>query len=206
VVFDCDGLLLDTESVWKSSQRRVLEALGGTFTPQLESAGHGATIEQVAADFAAECGTEYAPTLTRLTEQFESDLGDGVLAKPGAREVLEAAAARVPIACASNSWLSLLEDKLEAAGFRHLFTRIEAADTVQRGKPFPDIYEAAARRTGVEDFSQALAFEDSATGALAARRAGLRLIAVPEEGEAPPADLALTTLADPELLDWIATW
>src|SRR5699024_3492468 len=102
--------------------------------------------------------------------------------------------------------LDSLEDKLRLGGLREHFTVLEASDTVERPKPAPDMYAAAARALGAEP-AQALALEDSGTGATAARDAGLRLIAVPVGGHpAPPAALALTDLTDPDLRAWIASW
>jgi beta-phosphoglucomutase-like phosphatase (HAD superfamily) len=83
---------------------------------------------------------------------------------------------------------------------------LEASDTVERPKPAPDMYAQAARALG-ERPEDCLALEDSGTGARAARDAGLRLIAVPAPGHpVPAADLALTSLTDPDLAAWIATW
>ena len=125
---------------------------------------------------------------------------------PGAAEVLRAAAARVPLGCASNSWLEALDHKLVAGGLREHFTVLEASDTVENPKPAPDMYAAAARALGQRP-EDCLALEDSGTGARAARDAGLRLIAIPAPGHlVPPEDLALTSLTDPELAAWIATW
>ena len=91
-------------------------------------------------------------------------------------------------------------------GLREHFAVLQASDTVERPKPAPDMYAAAARALGA-DPARTLAFEDSGTGAQAARDAGMRLIVVPADGrDAPQADLALTTLTDPDLLAWIDTW
>ena len=96
--------------------------------------------------------------------------------------------------------------KLVAGGLREHFTVLEASDTVENPKPAPDMYAAAARALGQRP-EDCLALEDSGTGARAARDAGLRLIAIPAPGHlVPPADLALTSLTDPELAAWIATW
>src|SRR5699024_5306055 len=85
---------------------------------------------------------------------------------------------RSPLGGASKSCLDSLEDTLRVGGLREHFTVLEASDTVDRPKPAPDMYAAAARALGAEP-AQALALEDSGTGATAARDAGLRLIAVP---------------------------
>lgn len=206
VVFDCDGLLLDTESVWGRTQQAMLERYGATLTAELEAQMHGATLEVASQHIADVAGLAYEQVLAETKAQFEADLGADLVPMPGALAVVRATAAQVPIACASNSWHEALEDKLTRAGIIELFGRLESTDTVEHGKPAPDMYMQAARGLGVEP-SEALAFEDSATGARAALSGGLRLVTVTDAGDAVPAgDLRLTSLDDPELLAWITTW
>jgi HAD superfamily hydrolase (TIGR01509 family) len=206
VVFDCDGLLLDTESVWQRAQDRVVAAHGARLAPEDDAVLHGSTIEIAAELIAARAGREEQIVLADLHREFERELDGGVRTLPGAAEVLTAAAARVRLGCASNSWLESLDHKLTVGGLREHFTVLEASDTVERPKPAPDRYAQAARALG-ERPEDCLALEDSGTGARAARDAGLRLIAVPAPGHpVPPADLALTSLTDPDLAAWIATW
>lgn len=206
VVFDCDGLLLDTESVWEQTQARVIRERGAVLTAADRAELHGSTLERAAEIIAARSGGDEPGARTRLHEVFDEHLALGIRPMPGAAEVVAAAAARVPIACASNAWLEALRFKLDAAGLLELFTLLEASDTVERPKPAPDMYAAAARGLGVEP-AEALALEDSATGARAAVSAGLRLLAVPgPSGRIESADLTLTTLDDRALLEWIATW
>lgn len=206
VVFDCDGMLLDTESIWNRAQAAVVETVGARLRAEDHEHLHGSTIE-VAAEIIAERADAPEPeVLAQLHEAFDRELTVGIRTMPGATAAVEAAAARVPLGCASNSWLEALEGKLAAGGLREHFTVLEASDTVASPKPAPDMYAAAARALGTEP-QHALAFEDSGTGARAARDAGLRLIVVPTPGtRASSADLALTTLDDPALLEWIATW
>ncbi|MBB5830473.1 HAD family hydrolase [Brachybacterium aquaticum] len=206
IVFDCDGLLLDTETVWQRAQDTVVAALGADLTAEDDVALHGSTLEVAGEIIARRAGVDEQETLAHLTREFERELGGGVRTMPGAAEVLAAAGAKVPLGCASNSWLEALEHKLTTGGLREHFTVLEASDTVPNPKPAPDMYAAAASAMGFAP-GECLAFEDSATGARAARDAGLRLIAVPAPGHpAPPADAALTSLTDPALREWIATW
>ena len=206
VVFDCDGLLLDTESVWQRAQDRVVAAHGAVLEPADDAALHGSTIEIAAELIARRAGRDQQIVLADLHREFERELDGGIRPLPGAAEVLRAAAARRRLGCASNSWLESLDHKLTAGGLREHFTVLEASDTVERPKPAPDMYAQAARALG-ERPEDCLALEDSGTGARAARDAGLRLIAVPApDHPVPPADLALTSLTDPDLAAWIATW
>ncbi|PWH06566.1 HAD family phosphatase [Brachybacterium endophyticum] len=206
VVFDCDGMLLDTEAAWSHrTQPAVLARYGVDPAAAEDALPLGLTVQDASKVIADLAGAPYEEVLEVTRERFRADVAGDLEVLPGVREVLAATSARVPIACASNSWHEMLEDKLRRAGLRDFFEALESTDTVERGKPFPDMYEAGARALGAEP-AQALAFEDSHTGASAARAAGLRLITIPQAGEAPPADLSLTTLADPRLLSWIETW
>jgi HAD superfamily hydrolase (TIGR01509 family) len=206
VVFDCDGLLLDTESVWQRAQDRVVAAHGAVLEPEDDAVLHGSTIEIAAELIARRAGHDEQEVLADLHREFDRELDGGVRTLPGAAEVLRAAAARVSLGCASNSWLESLDHKLTVGGLREHFTVLEASDTVERPKPAPDMYAQAARALGQRP-EDCLALEDSGTGARAARDAGLRLIAVPAPGHpVPAADLALTSLTDPDLAAWIATW
>lgn len=205
VVFDCDGLLLDTESVWQRTQATVIAETRVELTEDDRAVLHGSTVEQAADVISARAGSDREPVLHRLYDVFDELLSDGIRLMPGAADVVAEAAARVPIACASNSWLEALDRKLTGGGIRQHFTSLQASDTVEKAKPAPDMYAAAARALGV-DPADALGLEDSETGAQAARAAGLRLIAVPTAGPAPRADLTLESLADPALLEWIRSW
>jgi HAD superfamily hydrolase (TIGR01509 family) len=206
VVFDCDGLLLDTESVWRATQDVVVARHRAQLLPADDDALHGSTIEAAAEIIAARAGATTAAVLADLRSAFADELGAGIRLMPGALEVLAATGARVPLACASNSWLAALEEKLGTAGIRDRFRALQASDTVERPKPAPDMYAAAARELGI-DPADCLAFEDSGTGARAARDAGMRLIAIPTPGGGVPvADLVLESLLDPDLGAWITTW
>lgn len=206
VVFDCDGLLLDTESVWQRAEDSVVAEHGAVLQEGDQHVLHGSTIEVAAELIARRSGHSEAEVLASLHREFDSELATGIRTMPGAAEILQLAGAKVPLGCASNSWLESLDHKLTAGGLREHFTVLEASDTVERPKPAPDMYAAAARALGAAP-SRTLAFEDSGTGARSAQDAGLRLIAVPAGGhDAPPADLVVPSLTDPDLRAWIATW
>lgn len=206
VVFDCDGLLLDTETVWNRTQAEILRRHDATLTPEQDEVLIGATLEVAAETIAHAAGADEAAVLAETRELFVENLSHELHLMPGAAAVVRAAAARVPVACASNSWHDALVDKLTRAGLIDAFTTLESTDTVERAKPHPDIYLRAAERLGAAP-ADALALEDSATGARAALSAGLRLLGVPAHGvDLDGADVQVSTLEDPSLLDWIASW
>lgn len=206
VVFDCDGLLLDTERVWDETQATILRRLGTTLGPEEEAGIIGSSVETAAKIIAGAAGADVEEVTAAIREQFVADIAADLETMPGAADVIEATAARLPIACASNSWHEALVDKLERTGLLEAFSDLESTDTVEHGKPAPDMYARAAAQLGVQP-GEALAFEDSPTGARAALAAGLRLIAVPMPGtEIEGADLVIDSLEDPALLAWIDSW
>src|SRR5699024_2485576 len=118
VVFDCDGLLLDTESVWQTAEDRVVAA-------------HDAVLRERAAALSARGGGHDEQVVRAdLHRACDRELAGGIRTLPGAAEILQLPGAKVPLGCASNSWLDSLEDKLRLGGLREHFTVLEASDTV----------------------------------------------------------------------------
>jgi HAD superfamily hydrolase (TIGR01509 family) len=108
---------------------------------------------------------------------------------PGAKEAVERIAARWPLGLASSSNRELIDLVLELLGVAHLFRATVSSEEVARGKPAPDVYLEAARRLGI-DPARAAAVEDSHNGILAARAAGMRVVAIPND-RFPPGEDAL---------------
>ena len=208
VVFDCDGLLVDTEPCWTVAETEVYARRGLTFGPAEKEFLLGRSIEAVGEELAktfdepgqaAAIGAE----LQLLTAEVIAAEAEPM---PGAHELVELIAARVPVAVASNSSRHLLRTALQRGGFGDAFSVSVAGDEVERPKPAPDIYLLACERLGAKP-QNSLAFEDSATGARSALGAGLRLISVPTFLRPDfPGDWVLPSLKDPDLGKWIAGW
>lgn len=206
MVFDCDGLLVDTESEWLATQARYLAVHDATIDEAERRALTGRSIETVVRALSAHTGQDPLVAADELMEIHREALSDAVGVLPGAVETVRAVASRVPVAIASNSPRDLLDDAIEGLGIADVVTTSVSVDDVAEGKPAPDIYAEAAARLGA-DPAETLAFEDSETGARAARAAGLTLIAVPSiPGQEPVADRTLASLEDPDLHTWIRTW
>lgn len=206
VVFDCDGLILDTESVWEGVQHSIMARHGVTPSPEIEQELMGTTLEQAVEILARLTGQNYEPLLDTTRTEFSEAIEGELTFMPGAKEFVELVASKVPIACASNSWHSALESKLTRAGLIHLFDNLQSADTVAKGKPAPDMYAQAARELGFEPH-ECLAFEDSPLGARAAKSAGLTLIGVPSSPTPiDSADVTVTSLEDSSLVAWVSSW
>jgi HAD superfamily hydrolase (TIGR01509 family) len=185
VVFDMDGLLLDTEGLWQHAQTSLLARYGYEFTRADATASIGRAFDEAIADYTARAGLppEREPELrTGLLELMRAEFRSGLTFRPGGLELVRQLHGRVPLALASNTPRELVEFAVSAAGLDGFFDAVVTAEDVQRPKPAPDIYLAACRALGV-DPGHALALEDSPPGVLAARAAGLTVIAVPLSAE-----------------------
>lgn len=182
VVFDNDGLLLDTESVWTRAERDLFERRGIDF-----SAEHKRELVGTSAEIAGgilerrlgEPGRAFE-LIEELNELVVAELEHGVEAMVGARALLHQLSRRgTPLGLVSNSPLAFVRRSLEIVGFADRFDVVLSAHEVAAPKPAPDPYLEACRRLGVEPGPSVVALEDSPTGVAAARAAGLTVIGVP---------------------------
>jgi HAD superfamily hydrolase (TIGR01509 family) len=182
VLFDCDGLLLETESRWTIAEKGLLAAHGGRYSDEfkLRLLGTSAAVSQ--ALIAEELGRPPGdgPALgAELEARFRDAIAEhGTEPMPGVVALLEAIGSKVPIAVASNNGEQIVRVAIEIAGVNGYLHSIVCASDTLPGKPLPDVYLAAAAAVGA-DPSRCVALEDSRTGALAARAAGCFTIGVP---------------------------
>jgi HAD superfamily hydrolase (TIGR01509 family) len=182
VVFDNDGLLLDTESVWTRAEEDLFERRGLEFTPadKLELVGTSAEIAGGILERRLGEPGRAEELLEELNALVVAELEHGVEAMVGARELLERLREQgVPIGLVSNSPLRFVKRSIEIVGFEGHFDVVLSAHEVAAPKPAPDPYLEACRRLGVEPGPAVVALEDSPTGVAAARAAGLTVIGVP---------------------------
>jgi HAD superfamily hydrolase (TIGR01509 family) len=182
VVFDNDGLLLDTESVWTRAEQDLFELRGVDFTPahKRELVGTSAEIAGGILERRLDEPGRASELIEELNELVVAELEHGVEAMVGARELLHQLNQRgTPIGLVSNSPLVFVRRSLEIVGFADDFDVVLSAHEVAAPKPAPDPYLEACRRLGVEAGPAVVALEDSPTGVAAARAAGLTVIGVP---------------------------
>ena len=182
VVFDNDGLLLDTESVWTRAEEDLFERRGIEFTAEhkRELVGTSAEIAGGLLERRLEEPGRAVELIEELNELVVAELEHGVEAMVGARELLHQLKDRgTPIGLVSNSPLIFVRRSLEIVGFKDRFDVVLSAHEVAAPKPAPDPYLEACRRLGVEAGPSVIALEDSPTGVTAARSAGLTVIGVP---------------------------
>lgn len=198
ILFDMDGLMVDSEPLWFEVERDFARARGGDFTPELAGECVGRGLANTLAVMHRTCGFPVDPArdAADIVERFIVRVGDLAL-KPGFLELFdEARACCVPRALASSSARRLVEATLDRFGLRERFDAVVSGDDVVHHKPAPDIFLEAARRLGVAP-PGCVVLEDSASGVRAARAAGMPVIAVPEshpEAFAALADAVVTDL------------
>lgn len=199
VVFDLDGVLVDSEAIWAAAEEATVTRLGGDYTPELRAALHGRgardggwiVAELMRRDDGDAIGQE---VLDHALAALERE------ARPvdGAAELVETLRGRIPIGVASNSSRELVETALRGAGLG-AFDTIVAAEDVAAAKPAPDAYLEACRRLGVAP-GQAAAVEDSPSGAAAAKAAGMLVIGLDPTGtvQLDAADVVVRSLRELE--------
>jgi HAD superfamily hydrolase (TIGR01509 family) len=182
VVFDNDGLLLDTESVWTRAEQDLFARRGTEFTAadKHELVGTSAAVAARVLERRLEEPGRGEQLIEELNELVVAELEHGVEAMVGARQLLHALKQRgTPIGLVSNSPLVFVSRSLQLVGFEDQFDVVLSAHEVAAPKPAPDPYFEACRRLGVEPGPAVVALEDSPTGVAAARAAGLTVIGVP---------------------------
>ncbi|HEV8234741.1 MAG TPA: HAD family phosphatase, partial [Gemmatimonadaceae bacterium] len=204
VVFDCDGLLVDTEPCWTIAETELFGRRGLRFGTDEKALVIGRSLQRAAETMAELFGEPGSgPAIeNELLELVETAVSETAEAMPGAAALVDQLANSLPIAVASNSPRALLEAALDRGGLSGLFPHSIAADEVSAPKPDPEIYRSACDMLGVEP-SSALAFEDSMTGVTSARAAGMRVIGVPTLQHSEfSADHVVESLTDHQLVAW----
>jgi HAD superfamily hydrolase (TIGR01509 family) len=210
VIFDLDGVLVDSESVWDAARRAVVADSGGTWTETATRAMQGMSSSEWSRYLHDELGVPLDPDEInrRVVERMLASYKRKVPLLPGAVDAVRRLAGRWPLGLASSANRPVIDAALESAGLTRCFSATVSGDEVARGKPSPDVYLAAAAKLGVAP-ERAAAVEDSSNGLRAGAAAGMLVIAVPNR-EFPPSDdsLALAALVvesvgelTPELID-----
>jgi HAD superfamily hydrolase (TIGR01509 family) len=198
VVFDLDGLLLDTEQVWDEVREQLVRERGGRWHDRAQADMMGMSSREWSRYLHDELGLEEQPEeLNRLVvERMKERYRAALPLVDGAVEAVRRIGARWPLGLASSSNRPLIDLALEEMGVGDLFRVTVSSEEVERGKPAPDVYLEAARRLAVPP-ERVVAIEDSEAGIRSAKAAGMRVVAIPNR-HFPPGDGALA-LADVRL-------
>jgi HAD superfamily hydrolase (TIGR01509 family) len=190
VIFDLDGVIIDTEEVWNGVRHDFAVAHGGHWTRERDQpAVMGANSMEWAASMRENNGVDlpvqeiYDGIIGGLKERYAHHLP----VIPGAPEAIARLAREYRLGVASSSPRELIEYALELAGLRRHFDSVVSSDDVAKGKPGPDVYREACARLGTSP-ERAVAVEDSSSGIQAAHAAGLSVIAIPNPDFPPSAE------------------
>jgi HAD superfamily hydrolase (TIGR01509 family) len=195
VVFDLDGVLLQSEEVWDAIRERYVREAGGRYDDEVQRAMMGMSAPEWSRYLHEEAGVCQDPedinrdVVERMLEAYRRELP----LLPGAVEAVRRTAESFPLGLASSSNREVFEAVLDLAGIADCFSGTVSSEEVPRGKPAPDVYLEAARRLGVEP-ERCAAVEDSHAGIRSAKSAGMRVVAIPNASY-PPDDEAIE-LAD----------
>jgi HAD superfamily hydrolase (TIGR01509 family) len=195
VVFDLDGVIVDSEQVWDDVRETYTIEMGGSYPPGAARAMMGMSSLEWSRYMADELRVPGTPdeinaaVVVRMLERY----GEAPPLVPGAVEAVRRIAARWPVAVASSSNPELIDVVVHSSGLADVFHVLVSSQEVPRGKPAPDVYLEAASRLGVEA-SACGAVEDSHNGILSAKSAGMWVVAVPNPHFPPEPET--TALAD----------
>ena len=189
VVFDLDGVILDTEELWNEVRETLARERAGGWSEQAQSAMMGMSSTEWSRYMHDVVG------LTESPEEINREVVARMLARyaerlpliDGAVEAVRRLAMRWPLGLASSSNRELIDRALAVSGLTDCFRATVSSEEVARGKPASDVYLEAARRLGV-DPKRCAAIEDSANGIRSAHAAGMRVVAIPNPAFPPPDD------------------
>ncbi len=189
VVFDLDGVIVDSEQVWDEVRGELVQEAGLPFPPEATRAMLGMSSPEWSRYLVDVVGLPGTPEQANaaVVERMIARYAEGPPFIPGALEAVERIGARWPLAIASSSNRELIDLVLEAAALGSLVRVAVSSEEVGRGKPAPDVYLEAIRRLGVEP-QHAAAVEDSHSGIRSAKAAGLRVVAIPNLHFPPDAE------------------
>jgi HAD superfamily hydrolase (TIGR01509 family) len=203
VVFDLDGVLIQSEEVWDTVRERFTRERGGRYDAEIQRAMMGMSSTEWSHYLHETAGLPDSPeqineaVVRRMLEAYERQLP----LIDGAVDAVQRLARTYPLGLASSSNRALIDAVLRTAGLESCFAATVSSEEVARGKPAPDVYLEAARRLGVEPTSCA-AVEDSHGGIRSAKAAEMRVIAIPNPSYPPDdeslaqADVVLHSLAE----------
>jgi HAD superfamily hydrolase (TIGR01509 family) len=203
VVFDLDGVLIDSEPVWEEVRRGLVAERGGHWAPDAQRRLMGMSTPEWARYLSEDLGVGLPPdeVASLVTEQMAARYRERIPFLPGAVEAVRRLADRWPLGLASSAPAALIETVLQAADLRSYFKVTMSTEQVPHGKPAPDIYLAVTAGLGVSPAACA-AVEDSSNGLRSAAAAGLHVIAIPHPRYPPDPDaLAVASLVLPALTD-----
>jgi HAD superfamily hydrolase (TIGR01509 family) len=189
VVFDMDGVLIESEEIWDAVREAYVRERGGRYDDEIQRAMMGMSSHEWSRYLHQTAGLEELPETinAEIVQRMLAAYREQLPLVDGAVEAVRRLATHFPLAVASSSNRPLIDAVLEVSGLASCFKTTVSSDEVPRGKPAPDVYLEAARRLGFAP-ERCAAIEDSHSGIRSARSAGLRVVAIPNPTYPPDAD------------------
>jgi HAD superfamily hydrolase (TIGR01509 family) len=193
VVFDLDGVIVDSEHVWDAARESLARERGGRWHEGAQQDMMGMSSVEWSRYMHDVIGLKDPPEeiSAEVVRRLEATYREELPLIDGATEAVARLAERWPLAVASSSNRPIIDLVLGLSGLDRYFRATVSSEEVPRGKPDPDVYLEAARRLGA-DPERSAAVEDSGNGILSARAAGMRVVAIPNP-RFPPGEEALAT-------------
>jgi HAD superfamily hydrolase (TIGR01509 family) len=191
VVFDLDGILVQSEELWDAARRELAEEHGIEWPDGATEAMMGMSSKEWSKYVHDEVGVPDDPAEInrKVLAWVEKRYRDDLPWIRGAQEAVRRMASEFPLGLATSSNREIIDIVVEEGGFQDLIETTVSSEEVDKGKPAPDVYLEATRRMGV-DPARTAAIEDSTNGLLSAHAAGMRVVAIPNDAH-PPADEGL---------------
>lgn len=204
VVFDCDGVLVDSEPIADEVWALVLEERGYTMTTEDAVACLGTSEPTTYAYYAERANVlPYEEHMAAIDEIRVPVYEERLEAFPDAYDTVRSLAAQgIPMAVASSSRRPDLDSKLALTDLARYFDAFVGGDEVEHGKPAPDVYLEAARRLGIPP-SECIAIEDAEHGATAAAAAGMRAVMVKRDGSISPNHATVSEITADLITAWM---
>jgi HAD superfamily hydrolase (TIGR01509 family) len=196
VVFDLDGVIVDSEHLWDEARRELVRERGGVWVDEATRAMMGMSSVEWSRCMHEELGVDLPPEAisSAVVERLERMYREELPLIPGAVEAVRSLAERWRLGLASSANRQIIDLALELADLDGYFEATVSSEEVPRGKPAPDVYFEAAARLGVPP-DRCAAVEDSTNGIRSAASAGMKVLAIPNRQFPPAADaLQLATV------------
>jgi HAD superfamily hydrolase (TIGR01509 family) len=190
VVFDLDGVIIDSEELWDEVREGLARERGGRWSAQAQADMMGMSSTEWSGYLHEVVGLPEPPDeINReVVERMLAHYSESLPLVNGAVDAVKLLAVHWRLAVASSSNRELIDRVLEVSGLAPYFEATVSSEEVERGKPAPDVYLEAARRLGVQS-GRSVAIEDSASGIRSAHAAGMHVVAIPNRAFPPPADV-----------------
>jgi HAD superfamily hydrolase (TIGR01509 family) len=209
VVFDMDGVLIESEEIWDAVREAYIRERGGRYNEEIQRAVMGMSAPEWSRYLHETAGVPDPPDAINeeVVRRMLAAYREHLPLIPGAVEAVRRLSGRFPLAVASSSNRPLIDTVLDVSGLKGCFQATVSSEEVARGKPSPDVYLEAARRLDIAP-ERCAAIEDSHNGIRSAKSAGMHVIAIPNPSYPPDAealaqaDVVITSLDEltPELI------